>query len=269
MPDYNWEGERLIPIEVGDVQFAYHITRYAFLKEKYDNKKILDAACGAGYGSYFMSTCGANDVTGVDISKDAVSFAKQYYEPKTDNLSFLERDITDLGFEDGTFDMVVSLETLEHVPDLDAYIGELKRVLKKGGTFFASVPDKKTNLDSGVENPFHMNELYLDDFKNFMLSNFNEVNFFIQYIDDVSIEAPQPSRIKSVLKKIAPEKIIDIYRNLKGTNSKNVFNGTNFDEFYETKPELINNYKVGPLDSYKYPSSVKTRKIYLAYGQNI
>src|SRR3990167_3806200 len=92
-----------LPKESAEYQ---HWQRYKWIKLK--GKKILDCSCGTGYGSGLLAQ--NNEVTGVDISEEAIEFAKQHFtaEFKVGNAEQLE-------FEDESFDAVVSFETIEHL----------------------------------------------------------------------------------------------------------------------------------------------------------
>ena len=72
--------ERLVP---GTVEWTVynceHRQRYEFFAPRCHNLKILDAACGVGYGSHILAKSGAHWVTGVDVSVEAINYAKQHY----------------------------------------------------------------------------------------------------------------------------------------------------------------------------------------------
>lgn len=111
-----------------------HLRRYDFADKIIPAGRVLDAACGSGYGS---SIIGENrEYIGVDLSDSAVSFAQKNYGPHKYHIA----DINALPFDANWFDSVVSFETLEHVPDPVAALKEFRRVLKPGGILVASVP---------------------------------------------------------------------------------------------------------------------------------
>ena len=110
-----------------------HLARYNFAKsfiKKSD--RVLDCACGSGYGSKLLIDR-ASKVIGVDISNEAISFAKNYY--KDENIEFYEQSIDDLAFEDNSFDVGVSVETIEHVTSEIAvkFLKKLACWIKPGG----------------------------------------------------------------------------------------------------------------------------------------
>ena len=101
---------------------------------------VLDIASGSGWGSYLLSQ-NAKFVTGVDISHEAVDYARTEYQSK--NLHFTQGSILNIPFPDETFDVVNSIETFEHVKrhEAEKMISECYRVLKKGGLYLFSTPD--------------------------------------------------------------------------------------------------------------------------------
>ena len=163
-----------------------HISRYQFASNYTKGKKILDIACGVGYGCKIFIENGAKYVIGCDISDEAIDYAKEHFSAK--NIEFHKKDIRNLDFPDETFDCVVSFETLEHVTEQDLVISELKRVLKKGGILIISTPNKEVrSFDEEDTNIFHEKELTIDEFKN-LLSHFLKFELYSQrLIKDINL----------------------------------------------------------------------------------
>jgi len=157
-----------------------HLHRYAIAMELVKNKKVLDIACGEGYGSNLLAKNAAH-VTGVDINKDVVKNAAGKY--KRENLEFLTGTDENIPSADKQFEVVVSFETLEHVSDHQKMITEIKRVLQPGGLLIISTPDKKNYTDkTGRNNPFHVKELYEEEFKALLHKYFKNVQLLNQQI---------------------------------------------------------------------------------------
>jgi 2-polyprenyl-3-methyl-5-hydroxy-6-metoxy-1,4-benzoquinol methylase len=99
----------------------------------------LDAATGMGYGAKMLDTY-YKKVYGIDISSEAVVHAKSNYKGP----EFQIGNVLDLQFEDGLFESVFSIETMEHLQkqDLNVYFSELVRVTKPGGLIIISTPNK-------------------------------------------------------------------------------------------------------------------------------
>lgn len=182
--ELNWTGERLETHILNETSIE-HLHRYAIAMELAKGKKVLDIACGEGYGSNLMATV-AENVTGMDIDKATIEKAKQKY--KKDNIIFLDADAENIPVTSHTYDMVVSFETLEHVKNLSQMIRECKRVLRPGGLLIISTPDKNNYSDkTGYLNPFHTKELYLNELESVLKERFNVVKIYQQVATFVSL----------------------------------------------------------------------------------
>ncbi len=179
--DLEFTGERYIPNDDNNSEiFMQHIQRYIVAKDLCKNKKVLDIACGEGYGSDMLAEV-ASSVCGVDISEEAVLHAKNKY--KRDNLSFLTGSVADIPFDNESFDIIISFETIEHVSeDLQIqFLNEIKRVLKKDGFLIISSPDKLYYSDmAGFKNIYHVKELYEEEFSAILKKYFKNINMYYQ-----------------------------------------------------------------------------------------
>lgn len=100
---------------------------------------VLDIACGFGTGSAHLKKQGAKNVTGVDISEHAVSHCISKYSG-IENLSFLNGDALSLNFDEDSFDLIVSIHTMEHVIDDNLFLQQLKLWLKPNSKIVLEVP---------------------------------------------------------------------------------------------------------------------------------
>lgn len=155
-------SERLIPGIHPIQDYFSHIARYLFSLDflRLDDI-VLDIACGVGYGSnYIADKC--KKVIGIDVSKDAVSYAKKNYADNLKgNITFMEGNAEKIPLNSESVDAVVSFETIEHLLNPGTFLAECNRVLKNKGHFIVSTPNKKL---SDSNNPHHINELYIKDF---------------------------------------------------------------------------------------------------------
>ena len=166
-------GERLLPEQQrGELVHAQHLARYRFAEQFAHGRRVLDAACGEGYGTAIMAAAGARAAVGVDIDEAAVEHARAKY-----GLDFERADVARLPFGEGSFDLVVSFETLEHVPDAGVAIGEFRRVLADDGLLVASTPNSDRYL---VANEFHTREYTEREFADLLAPHVAEVAFFYQ-----------------------------------------------------------------------------------------
>ena len=171
-------GERFTPECVREIRYE-HWARYAFAFELARGKRVLDAACGEGYGSAMLAGS-ATSVLGVDIAEDAVAHARSRYGMQA-NLRFDRGDCTALDFAPGSFDLIVSFETLEHVAAQKELIAGFARALTDDGILIVSSPDKRTYSDvSGFRNEFHVRELYREELLALMAPHFPQVRLFGQ-----------------------------------------------------------------------------------------
>jgi len=95
--------------------------------------KVLDVACGSGNISFPAARAGA-DVTGVDIAVNLIETARRRAAERGVSIRFDEGDAEGLPYEDGSFDMVVSMFGAMFAPRPEMVAGELLRVCKPGGT---------------------------------------------------------------------------------------------------------------------------------------
>ncbi len=137
-----------------------HIARYALAGGLvHDGGLVVDAACGLGYGAAILGErTGVGRVIGVDISRYAVEYARASYGVP-ERISFRLGDATDLGFlDDGSVDLVVSFETLEHLREPRRLLAEARRVLRPGGRIIVSVSNDWTDETGRDPSPQHMHE---------------------------------------------------------------------------------------------------------------
>jgi 2-polyprenyl-3-methyl-5-hydroxy-6-metoxy-1,4-benzoquinol methylase len=132
-------GERVVPTSLAAQPYIKaHMDVYKKFFPYAKAGRILDAACGCGYGTAELAKL-AGTVVGVDISQEAVDYAQSYYP--LPNLTFLRTSVVDLPFQNNSFNVVTSVETFEHVEPISAFINEVKRVLVPGGHWLFSTPN--------------------------------------------------------------------------------------------------------------------------------
>lgn len=177
-PPLDFTGERFTPECVREIWYE-HWHRYVFARAFAHGKRVLDAACGEGYGSALLAGAAAS-VLGIDIAEPAIAHASARYGDRA-NLRFARGDCTALDVPPASFDLIVSFETLEHVAAQEALIGGFARALADGGVLMISSPDKRTYSDiSGFRNEYHVRELYRDELLALLKPHFPFVHLYGQ-----------------------------------------------------------------------------------------
>src|ERR1019366_1291014 len=173
-------GERLIPGEVDIDLLNEHMARYHFAVRLARGKRVLDAGCGAGYGSAELADV-AESVTAIDIAPEAVEYARAHYA--LPNLAFEQASCIELPFVDGAFDLVVAFEVIEHLENWRGFLLEVRRVLAPSGQLIVSTPNRLYYTESRGPhgaNPFHGHEFDFDEFTRELREVFPYVSMFLE-----------------------------------------------------------------------------------------
>jgi ubiquinone/menaquinone biosynthesis C-methylase UbiE len=180
-------GERYVPSIRGQIAYE-HLHRYAIATRFARDKRVLDIASGEGYGAALLAR-GARSVLGVDADPAAVEHGRRAYYAS--NLRFVQGSCGDVPAADGSFDVAVSFETIEHVAEHDRMLDEMRRVLVPGGVLILSSPNKLVYSDAaGYANPYHVKELYFADLRDLLVRRFKHVRLFGQRIAALSLVHP-------------------------------------------------------------------------------
>jgi ubiquinone/menaquinone biosynthesis C-methylase UbiE len=182
MADLTFTGERFLPACTGEIAYE-HWHRYAFARRFVAGKRVLDAACGEGYGTALLGAT-ASTIVGVDIDGPTVAHASARYGDGA-RVSFVEGSCSELPLPDASIDVVVSFETIEHLHDHDQprMLAEFARVLVPGGMVVISSPNKRLYSDErSYVNEFHLHELYRDDLARLLEPEFSAQRWYHQRI---------------------------------------------------------------------------------------
>ncbi len=182
-------GERVIPGQVDVDLLNEHFARYAFASRLARGKRVLDAGCGAGYGSAELART-AVSVVGVDFAAEAVEFARANYVEA--NLAFEQASCSVLPHGAAAFDLVVAFEVIEHLADWREFLREVRRVLAPDGQFIVSTPNRLYYTESrGIEgaNPFHVHEFDFEEFRAELGAVFPHVALYLEnHVEGVTFQ---------------------------------------------------------------------------------
>ena len=169
-------GERFTPETPGEIWYE-HWHRYCAVLPLAAGKRVLDAACGEGYGSALLAGV-ATAVTGVDLSDKAVEHARARYVAQA-NLGFLPASVTKLPLPDASVDLVVSFETIEHLHEQASMLAEFRRVLTPRGLLVISSPNKAVYSDERqFHNEFHVRELTREELAALLAPGFPQQRWY-------------------------------------------------------------------------------------------
>lgn len=168
--------ERLDPADRVDHQAAQHWSRYDWASGFLPARRVLDCACGLGYGSALLAERGAGEVVGIDVSADAIASASRRYARP--GVAFLEADALALDpGRLGVFDLIVSLETIEHVPEPARLLDVFRSLLSSDGFVLVSCPNEPARERS---NPYHAWRATYEDLVTLLAARFRCVSSYAE-----------------------------------------------------------------------------------------
>ncbi|WP_252247648.1 class I SAM-dependent methyltransferase [Clostridium sp. ZS6] len=239
-----YTGERLMLDSDEKEIEAEHIHRYNVITKQLKNKIVLDAGCGAGYGSNILAEY-CSKVVGVDISTETINWCKENYTERA-NLEFIEASLADLPFEDGTFDCIVNLEVIEHVTKeiQEAFIKEARRILKPNGFLIISTPNKAEYTDrTGYVNPYHVCEFYPEEFRTFLCRQFSNIEMYNQELYMVSsiLEEDKPKKYAQIIKNKNINQV-EKYMIAVCSNNENVLEKIDINSLYKYDNTMVSSF---------------------------
>ncbi|SFL49362.1 class I SAM-dependent methyltransferase [Salibacterium qingdaonense] len=175
-------GERIIPKEMKPENglLLEHLARYTFALP-YVKGRVLDIAAGTGYGAQMTAKKKKKEISeivGVDVDPETIRYAKQhYYHPL---LTFQTADALDPDMEEelGTFDTILSFETIEHVPDDQVFLQNILNLLRPGGTLVLSTPFGQ-GRGKPSRSPFHYHQITEEEFRD-LFQDYPATSFYYQ-----------------------------------------------------------------------------------------
>jgi 2-polyprenyl-3-methyl-5-hydroxy-6-metoxy-1,4-benzoquinol methylase len=176
VPPLALTGERTLPdVPEENYWFRRHLVVYDWIAARVAGQRVIDMACGEGYGSDVLAAAAAS-VTGVDANPEAHEHARLRYVRA--NLRF-ERALVETFAEPA--DAVVFLQTIEHLREPDAALGHFRSLLPDGGAAYISTPNVLTLAPAGAErsdNPWHVREYRANEFEELCRRSFSRVELY-------------------------------------------------------------------------------------------
>lgn len=160
-------AERVSHTDLSD-NYVFQRSQLAYYEaKKIVSGDILEIGSGQGYGINILAS-NSNRYVAID------KFGTPFQQPKNaPQIEFLKINVPPLtSLDDNSFDFVVSFQVIEHIKNDKALIAEVYRVLKPGGKFIISTPNKKTSL---TRNPWHIREYTVEEFDALLKTSFDAV----------------------------------------------------------------------------------------------
>jgi len=170
-----YTGERIVPGMIPAPLFREHEARYNFALRFVKDKIVVDVASGVGVGTQHLLDAGARRVIGLDVDSPSLQYGHAEYKGCT----FVVCDAAHICLADESADVVVSFETIEHLPDPVGFLKECNRVLKPGGLLICSTPNHTIYRWWGL-NPFHTREFLPEEFLAILASFFVDLEVYGQ-----------------------------------------------------------------------------------------
>jgi SAM-dependent methyltransferase len=176
--------ERIVPgTPEWTASYANHIQRYSFAADILARErvsKILDVACGVGYGAHFLASRGISEIAALDNDSSALDSARKHFAHPA--IRYVQDDCQTLrrAKELGPFDAIVSLETIEHLKRPADFLSACRESLRDSGLIIMSTPNARVHGD-GVKWEFHEQEFTAPEFESLLVSaGYREISFFEQ-----------------------------------------------------------------------------------------
>lgn len=244
-------GERMIPeFSTGKLVYGEHMVRYGAIADTVKGRVVLDIASGSGYGTKIIAK-NAVKVFGVDVSDEAISYAKAHFA--AENIEYIKSDGKIIPLDDASVDVVVSFETIEHIKDYNFFMKEIKRVLKKDGLLVLSTPNDK-EFPEGAH--YHIHEFIEEELAALVGEYFSNTKNYYQttwLYNAILPEASQSSEFEEKITtlNLAPvdnSKVLYFYMLCSNRQITEIINPyAAISEHWSTRDMLINNQK---MDSY-------------------
>ena len=238
-PGIVFTGERVVPGTTPENIFRESEMRYVFAGQFVRNRSVIDVASGTGIGTQYLMKAGARSCYGFDMNMESLLYAISAYSDR--GCRFGACDAARLAVASSSVDVIVSFETIEHLPDPSVFLRECHRALRRDGFFICSTPDRNF-FRWGPANPFHASEMTRVEFLGRVREFFPNCQLYCQgsvnYVRYIA-EMIARERIVPILEKLG---VKDFLKYLLGPRPGTICNETEFSindglgAPYEVKP---------------------------------
>lgn len=182
------DGERVTHLFPNDCYVA-HRSIYHFVVPQVAGAAVLDAGCGAGYGSAYLADHGARLVAGVDASAKAIAFSREHFVRPNLRYEVMNLERLD-GLESGVWDVVICSNVLEHVVRVGAFLRRVASLLAPDGVFVLAVPPIVNDAlrAQNLANPYHLNIWSPRQWQHALSRYFGEVQAYQHWYDKPGVE---------------------------------------------------------------------------------
>lgn len=176
-------GERAVFGATHHRLIRQHVARYTWASKYVNGKRILDIACGTGYGAEILAIGRPSTMIGGDV------WIAPDNRFQRGGGVLVNCDAEHLPFESGSFDLVTSFETIEHVPNDKLMIAEIRRVLAADGSLLLSTPNRRVSsphlescFSGAPTNPFHLREYSQGELSDLLRPYFDRIETYGQNV---------------------------------------------------------------------------------------
>lgn len=215
-----------------------HIKRYEFASQYVKDKTILDIACGAGGGSYYLAEKGkAKRIVSCDIDPDAVRYAK--YRNFHESTEFKVQD-AEAYKNENYFDVIISFETIEHLKNYNQFFQNMSVSLKQNGLIIISTPISNQPLNFTPDNPYHTQEWGFQAFQNVLNEHFSLSEIYVQLYP--AFRVPERVRLTPIYRLLKFLK-----KRLKESHNVDINNTISNDNLVSTLEKFTNQFQLAEL----------------------